>query len=192
MLGKLMKYEFKATGRIFLPMFIALLAVAAVNRIFWQLDLSIPKIIGTTLSGIMIVAICVIALIITLQRFYRNLLSSEGYLMFTLPVSTDGLIWSKLFVAAIWSIVSFIIVIVAVSIMATTGLTFNEIFDFIGVFFRSISEGGFNAVLIAIEAVILLIATTLSGILLLYVCMALSLLVNKHRVAFSFLMYILS
>ncbi len=191
MLGKLIKYEFKATGRIYLPMFIALLAVAAVNRVFWQLDLSIPKIIGTTIAGIMIVAICVIALIITLQRFYRNLLRSEGYLMFTLPVSTDGLIWSKLVVSSIWSVASFIIVMIAVSIMAATGVTFGEIFDAIGAFFKAISEGGFNAVLITIEAVILLIATILSGILLLYVCMALSLLVNKHRVGFSFLMYII-
>lgn len=190
MLGKLMKYEFRATGRIFLPMFIALLAVAAVNRLFWQLDLNVPKIIGTTLSVIIIVAICVIALILTLQRFYRNLLKSEGYLMFTLPVSTDGLIWSKLLVASIWSVVSFLIVMAAVAIMAATGVTFREIFDAIGAFFNSIREGGFNAVLITVETIILLIASLFSGILLLYVCMALSLLVNKHRVGFSFLMYI--
>jgi hypothetical protein len=185
-----MKYEFRATGRIFLPMFIALFAVAAVNRVFWQLELSIPKIIGTTIAVIMIVAICVIALIITLQRFYRNLLRSEGYLMFTLPVSTDRLIWSKLLVSSIWSVASFIVVMIAVSIMATTGVTFNEFMDAVRAFFQALSEGGFNAVLITIEAVILLIASLFSGILLLYACMALSLLVNKHRVGFAFLMYI--
>jgi hypothetical protein len=138
----------------------------------------------------MIVAICVIALIITLQRFYRNLLRSEGYLMFTLPVSTDRLIWSKLLVSSIWSVASFIVVMIAVSIMATTGVTFNEFMDAVRAVFQALSEGGFNAVLITIEAVILLIASLFSGILLLYACMALSLLVNKHRVGFAFLMYI--
>ena len=127
MLGKLMKYEFKATARIFLPLFAALLVVAAVNRVFLAMNFMVPKIIGTSISVVMIIAICVIALILTLQRFYRNLLKSEGYLMFTLPVSTDSLIWSKLLVAAIWSVASFIVVLLAVSIMAVTGVTMRQI-----------------------------------------------------------------
>jgi len=189
MLGKLMKYEFKATGRIFLPLFVALLAVAAVNRLFISMNFTVPKIIGTTLSVIMIVAICVIALILTLQRFYRNL-KSEGYLMFTLPVSTDSLIWSKLLVASIWSVVSLIVVLLAVSIMAMTGVHLQQILNAIADFFRQLSQSGFSGILCAVEAVILAVATVFSSILLLYVCMALSLLVNRRRVGFAFLMYI--
>jgi hypothetical protein len=190
MLGKLMKYEFKATGRIFLPLFAALLVVAGVNRLFIDLNFKVPQIIGTTVSVIMIVAICVIALIITLQRFYRNLLKNEGYLMFTLPVSTDSLIWSKLFVAAIWSVVSLIAVLIAVSIMTLTGLHLREMLDSIAQFLRDIGKCGFTGVLLTVEAIVLAVITLFTSILLLYVCMALSLLVNRHRVGFSFLMYI--
>ena len=51
MLGKLMKYEFKATGRIFLPMFGALIVVAAVNRLFMGPEPQRSrKMIGTTVS----------------------------------------------------------------------------------------------------------------------------------------------
>ena len=109
MLGKLMKYEFKATARIFLPMFAALLVVSLVSRIFITLRVETPMAIGIALSVIMIIAVCVITLIITLQRFYKNLLTNEGYLMFTLPVKTDSIIWSKMIVATIWSILSLII-----------------------------------------------------------------------------------
>lgn len=190
MLGKLMKYEFKAMGRIFLPLFGALLVVAAVNRLFISMNFTVPKIIGTSISVVMIVALCVIALILTLQRFYRNLLKSEGYLMLTLPVSTDSLIWSKLLVASIWTIVSLIVVMLAVSIMAVTGDSFRAFLNAVQTFFRCLWEGGFNAVFLTVETVVLAILSLFSGILMLYTCMALSLLVNKHRVGFSFLMYI--
>lgn len=190
MLGKLMKYEFKATGRIYLPLFAALLVVSGVNRLFIDLNLQVPQIIGITVSGIIIVAICVISLIITLQRFYRNLLKDEGYLMFTLPVSTDSLIWSKLLVASVWSVVSFLAVIIAVSIMAMTGEHFRDMLDAFADLFRSIRSYGVSEVLLAIEAFILVVASMFSSILFLYACMALSLVVNKHRVGFAFLMYI--
>jgi hypothetical protein len=190
MLGKLMKYELKATARIYLPLFAALLIVAAANRMFIAMNFTVPKIIGTTISVVMIVAICVIALILTLQRFYRNLLKSEGYLMFTLPVSTDSIIWSKLFVAGIWTVASFIAVLLAVSIMAMTGLTFHQIMVAIGDFFQAVRDQGFNVILCAVEAIILVLVSLMSGILLLYTCMSLSLLVGKYRVGFAFLMYI--
>lgn len=190
MLGKLMKYEFRATGRVFIPLFAALLVVATVNRIFHALNLNIPGVIGTILSVCMIAAICVIALILTLQRFYRNLLKSEGYLMFTLPVSTDSLILSKLFVAAIWTVASLIVVFVAIAITAMTSISFSSMAEAIREILRSMREGGFNVVLCILEAIILAAATLFSGILFLYVCMALSLLVNRYRVGFAFLMYI--
>ena len=39
-------------------------------------------------------------------RFYKNLMTDEGYLMFTLPVSRSQLIWSKLIVSMAWGILS--------------------------------------------------------------------------------------
>lgn len=190
MLGKLIKYEFKATGRIYLPLFGALLIVAIFSRIFSSLNFRVPQIIGTSLSVIMIIAICVIALILTLQRFYRNLLSKEGYLMFTLPVTTDSLIWSKLIVASIWTIISLIAVFIAIAIMAATSDSFRSMMEGIRELFRAIREGGFNVLLLTVEGIVLFVMSLFSGILMLYSCMALSLLVNKHRVGFSFLMYI--
>ncbi|MEL4107098.1 hypothetical protein AAFA46_09705 [Oscillospiraceae bacterium WX1] len=190
MLGKLMKYEFKATGRIFLPLFGALLIVALINRVFIELNFKVPMIIGTTMSSFMIGAVCVVALVLTIQRFYRNLLKSEGYLMFTLPVTTDGLIWSKLIVAAIWTVVSFVAVTLALLVMTADGLMLQHIRDAISNIIIGIKEFGFQAILYMVEALVLMAETLLCGILLVYTCLALSLLVNKHRIGFAFLMYI--
>ena len=194
MLGKLMKYEFMATGRVFLPLFAALLIISAVNRLFQNLNLKTPAVLGAILSIALIVGILVLTLIITLQRFRNNLLSSEGYLMMTLPVSTDSLILSKLFVAAIWGVVSFVVVVISIMIMAMTGIDFREAALTIRVFFREIlidtSLRNVHLVIFSIEAVIIVILSVFSGILLLYACMSLSMLVNKRRGLFTFGAYI--
>ena len=51
------------------------------------------------------VAVMIVTLIIIIQRFYKNLLCDEGYLMNTLPMSVWKNITSKLVVASygIWS-----------------------------------------------------------------------------------------
>ena len=67
--------------------------------------------------------------------------------MFTLPVSTDELIWSKLFVASIWTVLSCIVVMLAITIMAVTGESFRRMLDMFSEFFRSLSAGGANAIL---------------------------------------------
>ena len=186
MLGKLMHYEFKATGRIFLPIYGALLIISLVSRLFMNLQFGVPTVIGITVSVIMIIGICVITLLLTLQRFYKNLLGSEGYLMFTLPVSTDSLIWSKLLVASVWSVLSGIVVFLAVLIMSVTSGGFRAVMDSIIELLHHIQLGRIDSVFYIIELVIAVILSLFSNILLLYVCMALSLFVNKHRGLFAF------
>ena len=88
MLGKLIKYEFNANSRTFLPMYIALILVAAVNRVLrvtmseanLAFGISIMLLVG------LFMALGIITLVVIIQRFNKNLLGDEGYLMFTLPV----------------------------------------------------------------------------------------------------------
>jgi hypothetical protein len=149
-----------------------------------------PSVIGIALSVILIVAVFVITLIITLQRVDKNLLTNEGYLMFTLPVSTDRLIWSKLIVASVWNILSIVIVFIAIGIMAITEFNladalrcFSELLDSVGIY------GGTLAAFI-VEFIVLCLTSLLSGILTFYACMSVSLLMNKHRVLFSFVAFL--
>ena len=186
MLRKLMRYEFKATGRVFLPLLAALLILSLVNKLLSYLPVDAPQVIGTVVSVILMVGIMVLTFIITLQRFRNNLLSSEGYLMMTLPVKTDSLILSKMFVAAIWSVASALVVIISIMIMAVSEFNFSDIIEF----FRNI--GGLirispaATVAYTIEAIIGIALSLFAGILLLYACMSLSMLVNKRRGLFTF------
>lgn len=185
MLGKLLKYELMATARIFLPLFAALIVLSFINRLFSSLGLSAPSVIGIILSVIIIIGICVLTFVLTLQRFRNNLLSNEGYLMMTLPVKTDSLILSKLFAATIWNIASFIVVVVSIMIMALVGVSIPEIIEFIreGID-TTLSAPQFTVFVIELLAAIIL--SIFFGVLTLYACMALSMLVNKRRGLFTF------
>lgn len=181
-----MKYELKATGRIFLPMFGALLIVAAITRLFTSLSYQTPQIIGIVVSVIMIIGILVMTLLLTIQRFYKNLLGNEGYLMFTLPVSTDSLIFSKLLVAGFWNILSTLVVFAAISIMAMTGITLREALEALREFLKHLNHPDLRLTLFLLESIATVLLSMFSGILTLYACMALSLLFNKHRGLFAF------
>ena len=186
MLRKLMRYEFKATGRVFLPLLAALLILSLVNKLLSYLPVDAPQVIGTVVSVILMVGIMVLTFIITLQRFRNNLLSSEGYLMMTLPVNTDSLILSKMFVAAIWSVASALVVIISIMIMAVSEFNFTDVVEF----FRNIGEifkiPPAELVAYAIDALIGIALSIFAGTLLLYACMSLSMLVNKRRGLFTF------
>ena len=110
----LMKYEIKATARTLIPLYIALLAFAIINKIFIGTGLahklegfgSIPFILSIFGYGCTMAAVFIVTFFVIIQRFYKNLLGDEGYLMNTIPVSTITNITSKLSIAGFWNIIS--------------------------------------------------------------------------------------
>ena len=117
MLRKLMKYELKATGRVMLPLYLAVVALAAVLRglAVWSQALHYDAVTGfdpvrvlltlvTAAFFLALVAVPIAAVVLMIIRFKTNLLSDEGYVMFTLPVSSHKLVWSKLLTSAVWFI----------------------------------------------------------------------------------------
>ncbi|MBQ1363308.1 MAG: hypothetical protein IJI13_09095 [Oscillospiraceae bacterium] len=127
MLGKLIKQEFRATARIMLPVSGAVLVLALLA------NLSIRGLSGNMSNvpalrmllafivfayGAAIVAAAVMAMVIMINRFYRNLLKDEGYLMFTLPVSVHELVWAKLIVSLVWFLVTGLLIALVCSATA--------------------------------------------------------------------------
>ncbi|MEG0979721.1 MAG: hypothetical protein RR911_03735 [Oscillospiraceae bacterium] len=126
MLGKLTKHELIASGRMLVPMYIALICASCIGKFFiWvsskevfleSVSLSFAKIVSgisslfTILYTLLIFVVLIATILFILIRFYKNFYTDEGYLMLTLPVNTKSLILSKLFSAIIWSLVSFAVV----------------------------------------------------------------------------------
>ena len=133
MLGKLLKHEFKATARTMLPMFGVVLVLSVLA------NLSFTRIADTDsgaldiLFGLFIVAFFlglftmgVMAMVVMIQRFYKNVLGDEGYLTLTLPVNVHEIVWSKLIVSFVWFLATGLIAIGAVFIAVFT-LTYTEL-----------------------------------------------------------------
>ena len=125
MLRKLMKHEFRATGRIMLPLFLILLVTSVGANIstrgILDTDSKFLNVLGVLLVMAFVIAIigvCVMSMVVMVQRFYRNLLQDEGYVMMTLPVSVHQQVWSKLIVSAVWFALTVVVVCVACLVMA--------------------------------------------------------------------------
>lgn len=190
MLGKLLKYEIRATGRTFLPLFAVLFLFTVINKIFFIIspnEFSFPQGISMMVYVITLVGIFVATMLITIQRFYKNLLGDEGYLMFTLPVKTWELITSKLIVSGIWSIVSCIVACFSICVMAI-GMddlrafpeAWRQIWHDFDKWF------GLSPLAFFLELVLLMLAGLALGILVVYLSIALGHQLNNKKLLGSF------
>ncbi len=133
------------------------------------------------------VAIAVVTFLVVVQRFYKGLLGQEGYLMFTLPVPTWQLTLSKLLGATIMTILSGIVGILSVFILGSAGINWGAFFRDLGQLF---ANWDLDMTFICIELFLLGIVSTASMVTDIYIAMALGHLSNKHRVAMSFVWFI--
>lgn len=120
MLGKLIKHEFKATGRKLLPLCAACLVLGTLANLALRMEaihssdaLQVVSTIILILFGISILAVTVGGFVILVLRFRDNLLTDEGYLMFSLPVSPHQLLLSKIITAALWCLIFMAVVLLS-------------------------------------------------------------------------------
>ena len=140
MLGKLLKHEFRATGRIMGPLYLVVLVLSFFGnlsiRLFDSANSRLLNIFGGLLLaafGIAIVGVCVMSVVLMVNRFRSNLMSDEGYVMFTLPVSVHQLVWSKIIVSTVW----FVATAAAVTL---SGIIVSFQVDYVTKFFRMLRE----------------------------------------------------
>ena len=193
MLGKLIGYETKAFGRIMLPLYGATLAFAlftglSIRFLPESATSGLPGVLMFMLYGILMMAIVIMTCVLSVTRFYKNLLGLEGYLMFSLPASTASLIASKVISVLIWSALSSVIALLsfAISALGAGGIApfrdFFEIFTYPEVLERLPSAAGLTAMFL-----LLAVAGTAASIVRIYAGIAIGHQFNDHRILFSIL-----
>ena len=115
MLTKLLKYEFKATGRVILPIAGGVLVLNLVSSLLghfvnntghtmpWVGFLTALLTLATFLGMLAVLAVCFFA---SIQRYYK-LLGEQGYLMLSLPVHAWQHIAAKLICGVLWTLFGF-------------------------------------------------------------------------------------
>ncbi len=195
MLRKLMKYELKSTARILIPLYITLLVFATISKIFIETRVTdklhdfgaIPFFLSVFGYGCTMAAVFIVTFFVIIQRFYKNLLGDEGYLMNTLPVSTITNITSKISIATFWNIISIFVAILSIIIMAFNPNTFSKFFNEL---FRALSDGysefGVHFYIVIIEIIIAILVYLIKFLTMIYASISIGHLFNKHRILSSF------
>ena len=137
MLSKLLKHEFRATGRTMLPVYAAVVVLAVLaNFSIRVIDRSVHTLV-TIFCGLIIAAFIIgiiaagiITLVMMIKRFYTNYLKDEGYLMHTLPVSVHELVWSKMIVSVVWFAATFVVIwlVILLTALIQTGTSLAQFF----------------------------------------------------------------
>ncbi len=189
MLRKLLKYEFMATARIFLPIYIVLFSFAIINRMISSLSIlewQAPQVISMVLYISILVIMFVVTFIMMIQRFYKNLLSDEGYLMFTLPTVPWKHIISKLLVSLVWIIASGLAAMISILIISANMVAISDFMNAVTTFFNYYSSYiTASAILFVLEILLIGFISLVSAVLIIYASIAIGHLYNRNRLLAS-------
>ncbi|MDO4554621.1 MAG: hypothetical protein Q4B70_05685 [Lachnospiraceae bacterium] len=209
MLSKLIGQEFKVTSRYFVPLYICLGVITLLLKLSLTLTIgnntvfysgssnTVTEIINVLLIMlyvIILIGIVLLTYFIIIRRFYTNMFSDEGYLMFTLPVTTGQLLNSKLIVAFIWqflmipaTLLSFFILFVNTDIIKAMPQFFSQL----SLELHTLQISGFSIGLIIVELIAAVIVQLLGLVLMCYLSITLGQhLWAEHRLIGSILAFL--
>ena len=144
MFGRLLKHEFRASSGIMLLLSGIMLGIGAsaglaVKYLVYysseQTDslaltmLFLAAILFVIFSFIALIAYSIVTWIVLLIRFYRNKYTDEGYLTFTLPVSSHQILLSSYLNIAIWTVVATLVAQLSVGLAILIGASSTELFS---------------------------------------------------------------
>lgn len=191
MLGKLIGFETKAFGRIMLPLYIAALAFA----LFTGLSVrfmpegtmnGLPGVLIFMIYTVLLLAIIIMTCVLSVTRFYKNLLGQEGYLMFSLPASTAEHIASKVISVLIWTALSSIVSVLSFLLTALGAGGFEPFREMFELFKHpEFMERLPSAISVTLLILVLIAAGTAASIVRIYAGISIGHQFNEHRILFS-------
>jgi len=205
MLGKLIKHDFKSLSRVLIPTNLAVLAATIIMTIGIAFNvkdginaaiqtgglgfLRAITILISVIMGIAIFAALFLVAFIIFQRFYKSFMSDEGYLTFTLPVSTSQLLFSKLITAMLWTIISSVVIFICVNILILFGTESHGIInteaysEFSKMIHEAFATFGGRLIWPMIEFVLFMLVGTACSILHVYLALIIGGVVSqKHKI----------
>lgn len=200
MLGKLIKHEFRATARLMLPLFLVVVLLSVTARVLYS-DIFLAaiksekfySILGTLITIAFVIALVIVtvfSVVLMVSRFYRNLMTDEGYLMFTLPAGVHRILWSKLIVSAVWFLATFAIDALAIFIAVSEGGELRNLFDALREFLSQLDTYyALNGAAFVLELLVLALLSLLVTCLNFYAPIAIGHSFANHKTLLSVVFY---
>ena len=188
MLSRLLKYEFRASARIFGIVYLAIAGLCLSAGILTRLggenlaQGSMYQGFTVTLyvvTGLFLMAAVVITAVVNLRRFYLGVFRDEGYLLHTLPVRTHEILASKLIPAMVWTIAT--VAVMGLSCLLAVTIAFGRVVleDLLEAFLQFTPDDWLTLVLV----LLLSLGELVSSILRIYAVISLGQTAAKHRIA---------
>lgn len=194
MLTKLTKYEWMATARYLIPLYLVLAFTTVFSKVLFSIPLFDGKLafipmLFFVLYIISLISIAITTFLLIIMRFYKNLMTGEGYLMFTLPVKVHELITSKLVISLIWVVTSCILCFVSLLIVIPSAASLDP--DFNSFTLSSILDalGSVGTIKIILFALFMLLMLAMN-ILMFYTSIATGQMISSNKVFGSIIAYI--
>ncbi|MBQ9625254.1 MAG: hypothetical protein IJR47_04015 [Clostridia bacterium] len=205
MLGKLFKYEFKSMARWMLPTYAFVAIMCVINMIMVPnlndyravvsagILYNLLRVLVATVFGMSIFGVYVVTFIVAASKFYKNLISNEGYISLTLPVTIDQHLAVKLLTALAWTVITALIITLAGFLTYSRTVPIKEIFTEISegwqYFTEEFANAGLNFNLVVFQLALSGIIGTAAGYLQVYFAMALGQMHSKHKVGMAIVAY---
>ena len=190
MLGKLIKYDFKAMSKIMFPVFMVMIGLSLALGILIKLRLDNGWVFGfiTTCFIVAMIGSGIATIVCIANRFNQGLLKNEGYLSFALPIKTSTHIIAKLLNGVIWSVLEGLTVLISVLVIGLIIADpqdlidlYSEILRMLGMIDRDDIIGILRMMGDLLHAVALTTLELVSGVCLIYAAFAIAHLFEKHK-----------
>ncbi|MDR2537493.1 MAG: hypothetical protein LBC46_04220 [Treponema sp.] len=192
MLGKLLKYDFKAFLRTMLPFYLALMALsllAGLSQDWVTADSTSETPLLLIIWCIAMVVVLTMNVIMFIQRFRDNLLKDEGYLMFTLPVTKWQLLVSKALTALVSLVISGLALILSILIIGV--LDWSHFKEVLSELLQYFTYQNHNRITVILLGALVTLITAFQQICLIYAVLLGSQIPPRFRVLAALGAYIL-
>lgn len=140
MFSRLLKHEFKSQCGIFSVLSLAALGAGLLGGGMMALLMhltesnseNVSSVMGIATAGMLLVGVCLALVayavaveLLLIYRFYKHLFSDEGYLTFTLPVTTHQILLSSIVNITIWTLISGLVTLLGILMIVAPMFTMS-------------------------------------------------------------------
>ena len=191
MLGKLMKYEWKATWKLLVPangflILMTILVYATIRMSFFRS----PNMVVTMIEILIIMtyilsmlAVVIMTMIYLTYRFYKSVYGDEGYLLHTLPVDKHQIIVAKAAVSTLWVFCSILLIYFSIFFLASANqFLLRSMVDSIESYLELVGDSTGVSGFVILMSLITLFVTIIARVLKITACISLGQLSPNHKV----------
>ncbi|MCK4551978.1 MAG: hypothetical protein KAU02_03600 [Tenericutes bacterium] len=156
MLGKLIKHEFIASYRTYVPVYAALYIFSLLIFISFRIDISIIGALLTVVFSLLLGAMGLFTVYNLIISLGSRIYGKPGYLLFSIPAKTSEIMLSKFIVNFIWVLASVFVSVTALGIAFSMLGVYAEMGDVLSMIWRDLNFTSTNLIMFVVFGIMII------------------------------------